>query len=58
MNKTDLKLLKEIADLERVPQGAYNIRKDGATDSRSSTENIIIETKTDKNGIDIIRIFD
>ena len=53
MNKTDLKLLKEIADLERVPQGAYNIRKDGATDSRSSTENIIIESKTDKSGIDI-----
>lgn len=53
MNKTDLKLLREIADLEKVPQGAYNIRKDGATDGRSSTENIIIQTKTDKNGIDI-----
>ncbi len=53
MNKTDLKLLREIADLERVPQGAYNIRKDGETDSRSSTKNIVIESKTDKNGIDI-----
>lgn len=29
MDKTDWKLLKEIADLEKTPQGAYNIRVNG-----------------------------
>ena len=29
MNSIDTHLLREIADLERVPQGAYNIRKNG-----------------------------
>ena len=54
MDKTDWKLLKEIADLERTPQGAYNIRMNGQTDSRASTANIEITTKTDgKPGIDI-----
>jgi Fe-S cluster assembly scaffold protein SufB len=53
MNKTELKLLREIADLERVPQGAYNIRKDGTTDGRASTKNIVIEPKEDGSGIEI-----
>ena len=54
MDKTDWKLLKEIADLEKVPQGAYNIRLNGQMDSRSTTANIDIATKTDgKSGIDI-----
>ncbi len=53
LSETELRLLREIADLERTPQGAYNIRKNGASESRSSTENIVIETKTDKPGIDI-----
>ena len=54
MDKTDWKLLKEIADLEKTPQGAYNIRVNGQMDSRSTTANIDITTKTDgKSGIDI-----
>ncbi|HIY22381.1 MAG TPA: SufD family Fe-S cluster assembly protein [Candidatus Flavonifractor merdigallinarum] len=54
MNKTDWKLLKEIADLEKVPQGAYNIRMNGEAEARSSTANIEITPKTDgKPGIDI-----
>ena len=53
MNTLDQKLLKEIADLERVPQGAYNIRKNGALEGRSNSANIVIDTKTDKPGIDI-----
>ena len=52
-NQVDLELLRQIADLEKVPQGAYNIRKDGQLDSRSSTANIEISTKEDKPGIDI-----
>jgi Fe-S cluster assembly scaffold protein SufB len=53
MTKIDTALLREIADLEGTPQGAYNIRKNGLLDSRVSTANIEITTKTDKPGIDI-----
>lgn len=53
MTKDELKLLKEIADLEQTPIGAYNIRKNGQSAGRASTENIVIENKTDKPGIDI-----
>lgn len=47
-------LLAVIADMDGVPQGAHNIRVDGKMASRYSTENIRIESKTDKDGIDII----
>ena len=53
MEKIDLKLLKEIAELEGTPQGAYNIRKNGGAGGRACTEHIVIDTKTDKPGIDI-----
>ena len=53
MATIDSRLLKEIADLEATPKGAYNIRKNGALDSRASTANIEIVSKEDKPGIDI-----
>ena len=53
MDRIDQIILKEIAGLEKVPQGAYNIRKNGKLESRSSSANIIIESKEDKPGIDI-----
>ena len=53
MDRIDQILLKEIADLEKVPQGAYNIRKNGKLESRSNSANIVIESKEDKPGIDI-----
>lgn len=53
MQMIDSRLLKEIADLESTPKGAYNIRKNGQLDSRSSTANIEIVSKEDKPGIDI-----
>lgn len=46
-------MLEAVADLHGVPQGAYNIRKDGEGAGRQSTANIIIEPKKDKPGIDI-----
>ncbi|MCF0122494.1 MAG: SufD family Fe-S cluster assembly protein [Ruminiclostridium sp.] len=54
-NKVDINLLREIADLEGTPKGAYNIRKNGKLESRGRTENIDIVTKDDpeKPGIDI-----
>ena len=47
-------LLKEISDLHEIPEGAYNIRNNGKLESRNTTANIDIVTKTDKPGIDII----
>lgn len=55
MNKTDYNLLESIADMHGIPTaGAYNIRKNGQGVERHSTENITIELKKDKPGIDII----
>lgn len=53
MNNTDLHMLEAVADLHGVPQGAYNIRKNGQGVERHSSANISIETKGDKPGIDI-----
>lgn len=53
MNNTELHMLEAVADLHEVPQGAYNIRKNGELSGRQSTENITIESKTDKPGIEI-----
>ena len=53
MSKVDTRLLREIADLEGTPKGAYNIRKNGQLEGRSNTANIEIVTKEDKPGIDI-----
>ena len=54
MDEIQKQLLSEIAGLHEVPQGAYNIRINGALDSRAVTENVDIVTKQDKPGIDII----
>ena len=54
MDKIDFSLLKEIALMDSIPTGAYNIRKNGDSAGRFSTESIRIENKTDgKPGIDI-----
>ncbi len=50
----DRDLLKEIADIEAVPTGAYNVRRNGKLAGRNTTANIDIVTKTDRPGIDII----
>lgn len=47
------RLLEEIADLHEVPEGAYNIRANGAMAARNTTANIDIVSKKDTNGIDI-----
>lgn len=54
MDAIEKHILKEIADIETVPMGAYNIRENGKGVARNTTENINIITKTDKPGIDII----
>lgn len=47
-------ILHEVADLDSIPQGAYNIRANGTSAGRNTTANIDIVTKEDKPGIDII----
>lgn len=54
LNALDKKILGKIADLHDVPQGAFNIRKNGEGISRNTTANINIVTKKDKPGIDIL----
>lgn len=54
MDQIQQTLLEEIAGLHEVPQGAYNIRANGAMAGRNTTEHIDIVTKTDVSGIDII----
>ena len=54
LSAIDKRLLQEVADLHTIPQGAYNIRKNGQGLSRQTTANIDIVTKIDKPGIDVI----
>lgn len=54
LSAIDKHLLETIADLHGIPQGAYNIRKDGVGVARNTTANIEIKTKQDKPGIDVI----
>ncbi len=53
MDPIQLRLLKEVADLHDVPEGAYNFRANGGLAGRRTTEHIDITTKTDVSGIDI-----
>ena len=54
MDKVDIDLLKEVADVENGEfKGAYNIRKNGEGIERNVTENVNIVTKKDVSGIDI-----
>ncbi|MBE6786850.1 MAG: SufD family Fe-S cluster assembly protein [Ruminococcaceae bacterium] len=54
MKTPELELLKMIADIEGTPGGAFNIRANGALQSRSVTENIDIREKAEGNGIEIV----
>lgn len=53
LDEIQKRLLAEVADLHEVPEGAYNIRSNGGTDSRKSTANIEIVSKEEVSGIDI-----
>lgn len=53
MDAVQLQLLKEVADLHDVPEGAYNLRANGKSVGRNTTANIDITTKTEGSGIDI-----
>ncbi len=54
MDEIQKSLLKEVAALDALPVGAYNIRSNGQSAARNTTASIDIVTKKDKQGIDII----
>ena len=53
MDEIQKRILKEVADLHVVPEGAYNIRANGEMASRNTTANIDIISKEDGSGIEI-----
>ena len=55
LDALDKKLLKTVADLEGLPKGAYNIRKNGKLLHRQVSANIDIETNAEGTGI-IVKI--
>ena len=53
MDKLLQTMLEKVADLHGVPKGAYNIRANGMSAGRATTENIDIVTREDGLGIDV-----
>ena len=51
LNAIDKQVLKEVADLEGIPKGAYNIRKNGKLLGREVSANINIESNEKGDGI-------
>ena len=53
LDEIQKRLLREVADLHEVPEGAYNIRTNSASAGRQSTANIEIVSKEDVSGLEI-----
>lgn len=53
LDEIQMRLLREVADLHTVPEGAYNIRSNSHSAGRRSTANIEIIPKTDVSGLEI-----
>ena len=53
MDAIQKNLLEQVAGIHEVPQGAYSLRINGSLYGKNSSENITIEKKEDKPGIDI-----
>lgn len=53
MDKIEKRLLEEIADLHKIPEGAFHLRANSQTEMCKSTDDIEIEDKPDGSGINI-----
>ncbi|MEG0900519.1 MAG: SufD family Fe-S cluster assembly protein [Clostridia bacterium] len=53
MDAIEKRLLSEVAELDALPSGAYNIRMNGKSAARNTTATIDIQPKADQPGIDI-----
>ena len=54
MNNIEKALLEKIANLHKIPSGAFNIRSNGKVLKRASTSDVEILPKQDGSGIDVI----
>ncbi len=53
LDEIQKRLLREVADLHEIPEGAYNIRSNSQSAGRQSTANIEIISKKDVSGLEI-----
>ena len=53
LDEIQKRLLAEVADLHDIPEGAYNLRANGTSAGRQSTESIDIQSKKDGSGLEI-----
>ena len=53
LDEIQKRLLREVADLHNIPEGAYNIRANGQSAGRQSSTNIDIVPKEGGSGLDI-----
>ena len=53
LTEVQKRLIAEVADLHKVPIGAYNFRANSSLAGRNTTVNIDIQSKPDGSGIDI-----
>lgn len=53
MDEIQKHIIEEVADLHKMPEGAYNIRANGLSAARNTTANIDIVSKEGGSGIDI-----
>ena len=53
LDEIQKRLLAEVADLHKVPEGAYNIRSNGGSVGRASTDNIEIIPREDGCGLTV-----
>ena len=53
LDEIQKRLLMEVADLHKVPEGAFNIRSNSESVGRSSTANIQITSREDGQGLEI-----
>lgn len=55
LDEIQKRIIAEVADLHKVPDGAYNLRANGRSEGRNSTAHIDISTREDGKGL-IVRI--
>ncbi len=53
LDEIQMRLLREVADLHSVPEGAFNIRSNGESAGRASTANIEITPREDGQGLTV-----
>ena len=53
LDEIEKEVLKTVADIDGIPEGAYNFRVNGKSIGRKSSENIDVKPRTDGQGLEI-----